>query len=129
MGISNDKDERWGVPDSEGSSDPTSPTAYAGGVLAADPLAALVTSSPDRDSLVAFLVSIGYKAALPAAAATARLHNAIYLHLGGLDLLPRPNRYWPGPYTCLGTSGHLADFRYTASTVSNGQLANGGFHV
>ena len=63
MGIPDDEDERWGV---AGAGAPTSaeePKEYAAGVLAEDPLAAFIAGSPDRDVLVEFLTSIGYKAA------------------------------------------------------------------
>ncbi len=71
LGISEDEDDRWGVPGSDfvvsrGKKLITAaeqPKGYALGVLATDPLAAAVVSSPNKDDLVEFLTSVGYKAA------------------------------------------------------------------
>lgn len=64
LSISDDEDDRWQVDTGVGSiAEPEEPKEYAAGVLADDPLAMLVLASPDRDSLVAFLATIGYKAA------------------------------------------------------------------
>lgn len=63
LGISNDEDERWGIWGSSSVSIAESPKEYTAGVLASDPLATLVSSSPNRDVLIELLASMGYKAA------------------------------------------------------------------
>jgi hypothetical protein len=71
LGISEDEDDRWGVPGSDfvvsrGKKLITAaeqPKGYTLGVLATDPLAAAVVSSPNKDDVVEFLTSVGYKAA------------------------------------------------------------------
>lgn len=63
VGIADDEDDRWGLPGSSPAAVAEPPKDYAAGVLADDPLAALVISSPDRVAIVEFLTSIGYKAA------------------------------------------------------------------
>jgi hypothetical protein len=64
LGIADVEDERWGLGGSgTPEADAEQPKDYAAGVLADDPLAGLVASSPDRDSIVEFLTAIGYKAA------------------------------------------------------------------
>lgn len=64
LGISDDEDDRWGIGGNvDSNSAAEAPKDYASGVLADDPLAPLVASSPDRDVIVQFLASMGYKAA------------------------------------------------------------------
>jgi hypothetical protein len=64
LGISDDEDDRWDIGGNVGSNSAAeAPKDYTSGVLADDPLAPLVASSPDRDVIVQFLASIGYKAA------------------------------------------------------------------
>lgn len=64
MMIPDDEDERWGIPGSDASlPNAEQPKDYASGVLADDPLATLVATSPDRDAIVDLLASFGYKAA------------------------------------------------------------------
>ncbi len=64
MGISGDEDDRWGVPGSDFTiAAAEQPKGYALGVLATDPLAAAVLASPNKDEVVDFLTSVGYKAA------------------------------------------------------------------
>jgi len=64
LAIPDDEDDRWAV---SGSPDlttmPLIPEGYLGGLPASDPLAPFIAFSADRNELVAFLVSIGYKAA------------------------------------------------------------------
>ncbi|MFN7429614.1 MAG: hypothetical protein ACK5TP_03420, partial [bacterium] len=78
MGISEDEDDRWGVPGSgflaavakqpiTVSKQPITvverPKKYALGVLATDPFAAAVLASPNKDEVVELLTSVGYAAA------------------------------------------------------------------
>lgn len=64
LGISDDEDDRWDIGgDDDSIPAAESPQDYSSGVLADDPLAPLVASSPDRDVIVEFLAGIGYKAA------------------------------------------------------------------
>ncbi len=64
LGISDDEDDRWDI---SGDDDfiPTAeaPEEYVSGVLADDPLAPLIASSPDRDVIVELLAITGYQAA------------------------------------------------------------------
>lgn len=62
--IPDSEDERWNLGGSgAGNLNAVVPKDFAGGVLADDPLAALIASSPDRDAIVDILVGVGYKAA------------------------------------------------------------------
>lgn len=63
LGISDDEDERWGLLGSSGAAVAGAAKEYVAGILADDPLAPLVVSSPDRAAIVEFLTSVGYKAA------------------------------------------------------------------
>ncbi|MFN7022389.1 MAG: hypothetical protein ACK4WH_13815 [Phycisphaerales bacterium] len=64
MGFPDVEDERWGIPGSDAAvTNAEQPKDYSEGVLANDPLATLVSSSPDRDAIVDFLTTVGYKAA------------------------------------------------------------------
>lgn len=64
MGISDAEDERWDVP-SMGDPDatPAVPEEYVDGVLADDPMAALIAASPERDSIILTMTALGYQAA------------------------------------------------------------------
>ncbi|GJQ28945.1 MAG: hypothetical protein HBSAPP03_08290 [Phycisphaerae bacterium] len=64
MGIGDDEDERWDAP-SMGDPDaaPAVPEEYVVGVLADDPMAALIAASPERDSIILTMVALGYQAA------------------------------------------------------------------
>lgn len=64
MGIADSEDERWEIcsPAPEPAAAPGG-QAYASGVLANDPVADLVGTSPDRNALIEYLTSIGYAAA------------------------------------------------------------------
>ncbi|GJQ28942.1 MAG: hypothetical protein HBSAPP03_08260 [Phycisphaerae bacterium] len=64
MGIGDAEDERWDAP-SMGDPDavPAVPEEYVVGVLADDPLAALIAASPERDSIILTMVALGYPAA------------------------------------------------------------------
>lgn len=64
LNIPDSDDDRWEVA-GLGSTGSTAGAAkeYVKGVLIDDPLAALVASAPDRDEIVDFLASVGYKAA------------------------------------------------------------------
>lgn len=78
LGISEDEDDRWGVPGSGSlaavAEQPITvsqqlitvaerPEKYALGVLATDPFAAAVFASPNKDEVVELLTSVGYAAA------------------------------------------------------------------
>jgi hypothetical protein len=64
LAISSDEDDRWGAPTPpSGVAESEAPEDYSSGVLANDPLAAIIAGSPDRDLLVEFLVASGYPAA------------------------------------------------------------------
>ncbi len=64
LGIPDDEDDRWDLSGSdEGIVAPETPKDYTEGVLADDPLASLVASSPNRDAIIEFLAGFGYKAA------------------------------------------------------------------
>jgi len=62
LDISDSADAGWWV-ESAKNSPAQAPEAYASGVLADDPLAFLVESSPNRNKIVELLTSIGYPAA------------------------------------------------------------------
>lgn len=64
MNIPDSDDDRWDVPGIGSATGTAGPSkGYVEGVLADDPLVALVAGSPDRDGIVEFLASVGYKAA------------------------------------------------------------------
>lgn len=62
--IGDDEDERWSIPHLPGEGQgPVLPEEYTAGVLASDPLAAVILGAPDREVIVSYLASIGYEAA------------------------------------------------------------------
>lgn len=62
LDLPDNEDERWNVGGS-GSTESEEPQDYSSGVLAADPLAALVSGAPDRNALIELLTMAGYQAA------------------------------------------------------------------
>lgn len=64
LNISEDEDERWGIPgDDDSIKEAMEPAVYFLGVMASDPMAAYVAGAPDRDALISYLTSIGHPAA------------------------------------------------------------------
>jgi hypothetical protein len=64
LNIPDSDDDRWEVASVGNATGTAGPAkGYVQGVLADDPLVALVAGSPDRDGLIEFLASAGYKAA------------------------------------------------------------------
>ncbi len=64
LNIPDSDDDRWQVAGLGGTVSTAGPAKdYVKGVLIDDPLAALIATAPDRDEIVDFLASVGYKAA------------------------------------------------------------------
>ncbi len=63
LGIPDAEDERWGFPGDGSASGSSAPADYTSGVLATDPVAALILGSPDRDAIVQLLATVGYTVA------------------------------------------------------------------